>query len=40
VSAPSAVSLQTLLLGALTLEALGLTLDPIRRELRPMPLVL
>jgi predicted aspartyl protease len=28
------------LLGALTLEALGLTLDPIRRELRPMQLVL
>lgn len=26
--------------GALTLEALGLTLDPIRRELRPMQLVL
>ena len=28
------------LLGALTLEALGLTLDPIKRELRPMPLIL
>lgn len=28
------------LLAALTLEALGLTLDPIRRELRPMQLVL
>ena len=28
------------LLGALTLEALGLSLDPIRRELRPMQLVL
>ena len=28
------------LLGALTLEALGLTLDPIRREVRPMQLVL
>ncbi len=28
------------LLGALTLEALGLSLDPIRRELKPMELVL
>ena len=28
------------LLGALTLEALGLTLDPLRRELKPLPLVL
>ena len=28
------------LLGALTLEALGLVLDPIRRELRPMDLLL
>ena len=28
------------LLGALSLEALGLTLDPIRRELRPMQLIL
>ena len=28
------------LLGALTLEALGLSLDPIRRELKPMQLVL
>jgi hypothetical protein len=28
------------LLGALTLEALGLCLDPIKRELRPMQLVL
>ncbi len=28
------------LLGALTLEALGLSLDPIRRELKPMDLVL
>ena len=28
------------LLGALTLEALGLSLDPIRRELQPMQLVL
>jgi predicted aspartyl protease len=29
-----------ILLGALTLEALGLSLDPLRRELRPIPLVL
>lgn len=28
------------LLGALTLEALGLSLDPLRRELRPLPLIL
>lgn len=28
------------LLGALTLEALGLSLDPIRRELKPMQLIL
>lgn len=28
------------LLGALSLEALGLALDPIRRELRPVPLLL
>jgi clan AA aspartic protease len=28
------------LLGAFTLEALGLTLDPLRRELRPLPMVL
>jgi len=28
------------LLGALSLEALGLSLDPIRRELKPMDLVL
>jgi predicted aspartyl protease len=28
------------LLGALTLEALGLSLDPIRRELKPMTLIL
>jgi len=28
------------LLGALTLEALGLVLDPLKRELRPMPLLL
>ena len=29
-----------LLLGALTLEALGLALDPLRRELRPIPMIL
>ncbi len=28
------------LLGAFTLEALGLALDPLRRELLPLPLVL
>ena len=28
------------LLGALTLEALGLALDPIRRELKPVTLLL
>lgn len=28
------------LLGVVTLEALGLILDPFRRELRPLPLVL
>ena len=28
------------LLGVLTLEALGLTLDPLKRELRPMELLL
>ena len=28
------------LLGAFTLEALGLLLDPLRRELRPLPMVL
>jgi predicted aspartyl protease len=28
------------LLGALSLEALGLVLDPVRRELRPLPLLL
>jgi hypothetical protein len=28
------------LLGALSLESLGLTLDPIKRELKPMPLIL
>ena len=28
------------LLGALTLEALGLSLDPLRRELVPLPMIL
>ena len=28
------------LLGAFTLEALGLSLDPLRRELHPLPMVL
>jgi len=28
------------LLGVTTLEALGLSLDPIRRQLRPVPLIL
>ena len=28
------------LLGAFTLEALGLMLDPLRRELKPLPMVL
>jgi predicted aspartyl protease len=28
------------LLGAFTLEALGLALDPLKRELRPLPLLL
>ena len=28
------------LLGAFTLEALGLSLDPLRRELKPLPLIL
>jgi hypothetical protein len=28
------------LLGTVSLEALGLLLDPIRRELRPLPMVL
>ena len=28
------------LLGAVTLEALGLVLDPLRREIKPLPLVL
>ena len=30
----------SVLLGSVTLEALGLVLDPIKRELRPLPLVL
>jgi clan AA aspartic protease len=30
----------SLLLGALTLEALGLILDPLRRELKPLPMIL
>ncbi|MEW6381964.1 MAG: aspartyl protease [bacterium] len=30
----------SVLLGAFTLEALGLALDPLRRELRPLPMVL
>jgi clan AA aspartic protease len=30
----------SVLLGALTLEALGLALDPIKRELRELPLIL
>lgn len=30
----------SVLLGAFTLEALGLTLDPLRRELKPLPMVL
>lgn len=30
----------SVLLGAFTLEALGLSLDPLRRTLRPLPLVL
>ncbi len=30
----------SVLLGALTLEALGLALDPLRRELRPLPMIL
>jgi aspartyl protease family protein len=28
------------LLGALTLEGLGLSLDPLRRELKPLPMIL
>ncbi|MFH1109736.1 MAG: aspartyl protease family protein [Planctomycetota bacterium] len=30
----------SLLLGALTLEALGFSLDPLRRELKPLPMIL
>src|SRR2546428_13937739 len=30
----------SVLLGAFTLEALGLALDPLRRELKPIPMVL
>jgi len=30
----------SVLLGAFTLEALGLVLDPLRRELKPLPMVL
>jgi clan AA aspartic protease len=30
----------SILLGALTLEALGLMLDPLRRELKPLPMML
>lgn len=30
----------SVLLGALTLEALGLSLDPLRRELRELPMIL
>lgn len=30
----------SVLLGALTLGALGLALDPLRRELRPLPMIL
>jgi len=30
----------SVLLGAFTLEALGLTLDPLRRELKPLPMML
>ena len=29
-----------MLLGALTLEALGLSLDPLRRDLKPLPMIL
>jgi clan AA aspartic protease len=29
-----------ILLGAFTLEALGLSLDPLRRDLKPMPMML
>ncbi len=30
----------SIILGAFTLEALGLALDPIKRELKPLPLIL
>lgn len=30
----------SLLLGAFTLEALGLALDPLRRELKPIPMII
>ena len=30
----------SVLLGALTLESLGLILDPLRRQLRPLPMIL
>ena len=30
----------SLLLGATTLESLGLALDPLKRELRPLPMLL
>ncbi|MGA2606179.1 MAG: aspartyl protease family protein [Terriglobia bacterium] len=30
----------SVLLGAFTLEALGLTLDPLRRDLKPLPMIL
>lgn len=30
----------SLLLGALTLESMGLVLDPLRRELKPLPMIL
>ena len=30
----------SVLLGAMTLEALGLALDPLKRELRPLPMIL
>jgi hypothetical protein len=31
---------ESMLLGAFTLEALGLSLDPLRRELKPLPMIL
>ncbi|MEW5767140.1 MAG: aspartyl protease family protein [bacterium] len=30
----------SILLGAFTLEALGLSLDPLRRELKPIPMII